>query len=201
MTLPTLDEVRAWIQVPASVLPDDQLRVVVDAEATLIEASCRVAVLPADALDLAVAVTGPTAWSDYSGILPESAVRFVGDEAAVRAATVYEVQGIHASQAGGLYASGVRVVPSQVADAIVAGTPYAVSPLLPRDVTLHGLADGGYAPPLVQSLYRRVAREVAARGVPLGMIGADAEYGPARLSRWDAEVDRLEGPYRVLVFG
>lgn len=53
---------------------------------------------------------------------------------------------------------------------------------------------------LYQALYRRVAREVAARGVPLGMLGADSEYGPARLARWDAEVDRLEGPYRVLAF-
>jgi hypothetical protein len=57
------------------------------------------------------------------------------------------------------------------------------------------------APDLVQALYRRVAREVAARGVPLGMLGADSEYGPQRLSRWDAEVDRLEAPNRRLVFG
>ena len=56
-------------------------------------------------------------------------------------------------------------------------------------------------PDLTQAIYRRVAREVAARGVPLGMLGADSEYGPARLARWDAEVDRLEGPSRRLVFG
>ena len=62
-----------------------------------------------------------------------------------------------------------------------------------------GDVDGPAA--LIQALYRRCGREVAARGVPLGMMGADSEYGPARLSRWDAEVDRLEGPYRVLVFG
>ena len=52
-----------------------------------------------------------------------------------------------------------------------------------------------------QALYRRVGREVAAKGLPLGVMGADSEYGPSRLSRWDAEIDRLEGPSRVVVFG
>ena len=54
---------------------------------------------------------------------------------------------------------------------------------------------------LVQAIYRRVAREVAARGIPLGMLGADAEYGTARLGRWDAEIERLEGPNRRFTFG
>jgi hypothetical protein len=61
--------------------------------------------------------------------------------------------------------------------------------------------DGTLTPDLIQAVYRRVGREVAARGVPLGMLGADSEYGPSRLSRWDSEIDRLEGPNRVVVFG
>lgn len=48
---------------------------------------------------------------------------------------------------------------------------------------------------LHQSFMRRVARHVAARGVPLGLIGLDNEYGASRLVRWDAEVDRLEAPH------
>jgi len=56
-------------------------------------------------------------------------------------------------------------------------------------------------PAHTQALYRRCARHIAARGVPLGMLGADTEYGPARLARWDAEVERLEGPSRKFVFG
>ena len=56
-------------------------------------------------------------------------------------------------------------------------------------------------PDLVQAIYRRVAREVAARGVPLGILGADSEYGPTRLSQFDAEIARLEGPSRKIVFG
>jgi hypothetical protein len=56
-------------------------------------------------------------------------------------------------------------------------------------------------PDLIQAIYRRVGREIAAKGVPLGMLGADAEFGPARLSRWDSEIERLEGPNRKVVFG
>ena len=56
-------------------------------------------------------------------------------------------------------------------------------------------------PDVVQALYRRVARQVAARGIPLGVLGTDAEYGGVYLGRWDAEIARLDGPTRTLVFG
>lgn len=55
---------------------------------------------------------------------------------------------------------------------------------------------------LAQALYRRVAREVSGKQVPLGLVGDTAsEYGPARLATFDAEVERLEGPSRLVVFG
>ena len=54
---------------------------------------------------------------------------------------------------------------------------------------------------LYQSFLRRVARHLATRNVPLGLIGADAEYGAVRLSRWDSEVERLEAPHRETVLG
>lgn len=60
---------------------------------------------------------------------------------------------------------------------------------------------GPYRDDVVQALYRRVARQVAARGVPLGILGSDAEYGGVYLGRWDAEIARLEGPSRALVMG
>ena len=105
MILPTVAEVRAWVQVPASAVSDPQLDLVIAAEADL-------------------------------------------------------------------QAAGARV---------------------PCDYVV--------VPALQQAIYRRVGRHLAARGVPLGLIGADAEYGPTRLARWDAEMERLEGPYRRLVFG
>lgn len=59
-----------------------------------------------------------------------------------------------------------------------------------------------YPAALAQALYRRVGRQVAGRGVPLGLVGDPAsEAGAQRLATFDAEVERLEGPYRMVVFG
>lgn len=54
---------------------------------------------------------------------------------------------------------------------------------------------------LYQVFVRSVARAVAARGVPLGILAADAEYGTVRLSMRDSEITRLGGQYRKRVFG
>jgi hypothetical protein len=55
-----------------------------------------------------------------------------------------------------------------------------------------------YPASLAQALYRRIARELAARGVPLGLLSADGEYGGvARMPGLDVEVNRLEAPYRI----
>jgi hypothetical protein len=47
---------------------------------------------------------------------------------------------------------------------------------------------------------RSVARAVAARGVPLGILAADAEYGTVRLSMRDSEIMRVGGQYRKRTF-
>jgi hypothetical protein len=52
---------------------------------------------------------------------------------------------------------------------------------------------------LAAAFLRRCARHAAAKNIPLGILGADAEYGAVRLSRWESEVDRLEAPYYVPV--
>lgn len=52
---------------------------------------------------------------------------------------------------------------------------------------------------LVQAFLRRVARTLAARGVPLGLT--QGEYGPARLGSFDGEIERLEGFDRGFHFG
>jgi len=55
---------------------------------------------------------------------------------------------------------------------------------------------------LDQALLRRVQREVAARNLPLGMVGLDAtEYGPERLPYFDALVEEHERAYRRVVLG
>jgi hypothetical protein len=55
---------------------------------------------------------------------------------------------------------------------------------------------------LEQALLRRVQREVAARNLPLGMVGLDgAEYGPSALAAYDALVEQHERAYRSQVVG
>lgn len=54
---------------------------------------------------------------------------------------------------------------------------------------------------LYQVFLRSVARAVAARGVPLGILAADAEYGTVRLSMRDSEITRLGGMHRKRAFG
>lgn len=58
-----------------------------------------------------------------------------------------------------------------------------------------------YTPDLYQAVLRRCGRELAARGIPLGVTSGESEYGPARLATFDAEVERLEGPLRIVVTG
>jgi hypothetical protein len=52
---------------------------------------------------------------------------------------------------------------------------------------------------LEQALLRRVQREVAARNLPLGMVGLEAEYGPQSLATYDALVEQHERQYRNVV--
>ena len=57
-----------------------------------------------------------------------------------------------------------------------------------------------YPPALGLAFLRRCQREVAARNIPLGMVGLDAaEYGPTRLPYLDAVVEEHERPWRIQV--
>ncbi|MFT4189847.1 MAG: hypothetical protein QM621_14880 [Aeromicrobium sp.] len=56
-----------------------------------------------------------------------------------------------------------------------------------------------YAPPLAEALLRRVSRNLAMRGLPLGVMSD--EMGSTRVGGNDPEVRRLEGPYRKRVCG
>ena len=63
-------------------------------------------------------------------------------------------------------------------------------------------SDSEGAAALDQALLRRVQREVAARNLPLGMVGLDgAEYGPSALAAYDALVEQHERAYRAQVLG
>lgn len=58
---------------------------------------------------------------------------------------------------------------------------------------------GAYPESLAQALFRRIQREVAARNLPLGMVGLEAEYGPASIPAYDALVVHHEAPWRKQV--
>jgi hypothetical protein len=59
--------------------------------------------------------------------------------------------------------------------------------------------DPDYPDALAQAYLRRVQREIAARNLPLGMVGLEAEYGPQRLPYLDALVEEHERAYRRVV--
>jgi hypothetical protein len=58
-----------------------------------------------------------------------------------------------------------------------------------------------WADPLTQAIYRRVGREVAAMSLPLGVLDSGTEYGGGSLPKFDAEIERLERPFRLTVLG
>jgi hypothetical protein len=51
-----------------------------------------------------------------------------------------------------------------------------------------------------QALLRRCARQMAARGIPLG-VSSDSEHGSSSLPAFDGEISRIEGPYRLMAAG
>ncbi len=57
-----------------------------------------------------------------------------------------------------------------------------------------------YPDDLAQALKRRVRRNLAMRGIPLGVM-ADAEGGGVRVGSNDPEIRRLEAPFRKVLKG
>lgn len=53
---------------------------------------------------------------------------------------------------------------------------------------------------LVEAVVLRTARYLARRESPTGVIGV-GEFGPVRIAAVDRDIEDLEGPYRVVVFG
>lgn len=58
-----------------------------------------------------------------------------------------------------------------------------------------------YPAGLSEALKRRVARNLALRGIPLAVLQGDAESGSTVLPGRDPEIRRLEAPYRRLKVG
>lgn len=57
-----------------------------------------------------------------------------------------------------------------------------------------------YPDALGQAFLRRVQRQVAAKNLPLGLVGTEAaEFAPTRIPFLDSIVESLERPYRTQV--
>ena len=61
--------------------------------------------------------------------------------------------------------------------------------------------DAAWPASLAQALKRRVARNLALRGLPIAVLQGDAEGGSTVLPGSDPEVRRFEAPHRKLSFG
>jgi hypothetical protein len=53
---------------------------------------------------------------------------------------------------------------------------------------------------LREAMFRRVARNLATRGLPLG-IQPGVDGNAIRIGAWNAEAERLEAPFRKVVIG
>jgi hypothetical protein len=71
---------------------------------------------------------------------------------------------------------------------------------LPEDPDPITGGEATYPAALSRAALRRCQRQIAARSLPLGILGADStEFGPITLRAWDAEIVRLEASYRRVV--
>ena len=70
---------------------------------------------------------------------------------------------------------------------------------LPDDPDENG-DEASYPDALSRAVLRRCQREIAAKALPLGIVGGEStEFGPLLLRSWDAEISRLEASYRQVV--
>jgi hypothetical protein len=61
--------------------------------------------------------------------------------------------------------------------------------------------DADWPADLAQALKRRVARNLAMRGIPLAVLQGDADFGALSPPMQDIEIRRLESPLRRLPIG
>lgn len=185
---PTLQQVRAWVAVPATAISDVDLQQILDGELAIQARICRIPSNPGpvdvtvDGLGVTIAVTGGTpgvlyriAWGDtYS------------DEVTLD-------DGGNGTVAHDYADPGTFRVVAFNSTANAVGT-YVVE--VPGD----GPVALDYPDALSRAVLRRCQRQIAAKNLPLGVIGQDgAEFGPLTVPSWDAEIRRLEASYRIPV--
>lgn len=190
-TIPDLDTVRGYVRVPASSLSDEDLERM--RLACLADQAARCMWFGALGAAITLAVDDMTATlAVHSGLPGRGYVVNWGDGTAPVTAT--------ADDAGA--ASVAYVYPRVgdwaiwVRDAATGDTLGAVTVTVPGQ---SAAVDVSFPDALAQALLRRVQREIAARNLPLGMVGLEAEYGPANIPAFDALIEHHEHAFRRVV--
>lgn len=190
MPVPTLEQVRAYVRVPATTLSDDDLERM---RATCLAdqaARCTWSADPHATARAVLTVDDMTAGLVVTGGAPGAYVRVHWGDGAT---AVLDLDEDGAGATGHAYADpgeyGVLV------------TDASGLPVGSADVTVPGagVAPASYPVALAQALLRRVQREIAGRNLPLGMVGLESEYGPQSIPAFDALVEHHEHAYRRVV--
>lgn len=142
-------------------------------------------------------------WGRYRAeYIPATAGRYVA-----RAATLTHGAADFAAYITGVTAAGAMPVLADVlnylgwtvdSDTNEAATALATELSAQRDVSR---VPAVYPDSLRGALYRRVARNLALKGIPLAVLRGDSESGDTVLPGSDPEVRRLERPHRKLILG
>lgn len=190
--VPTLAEVRAWVNVPATSVSDPDLQAILDAELAIQARLCRVpaddpvgpASLVIDGFEGTVTVVAGPPGRTYRILWGDGTDDVVLD--ANGDATV-----VHTYTYAGNYPAAVYDVDLD---------RYLVNGIVPVPSNTVLPAQGVYPSALARACLRRCQRQVAARNVPLGVLGVESDgFGPLNLPAWDAEIARLEASYKIPV--
>lgn len=191
---PTLAQVRAWVAVPATAISDEDLQQILDGELAIQARTCRVPE-SGDPGPVTVVVDEYTVTVTVEGGIPGEHYRFSwgdGQNGDANLDDNGDVTGSHTYDLPGTFTTSVTDDHGQ--------TVY-------YGITIPGSGSGGSVTPsglypaaLSRACLRRCQRQIAAKNLPLGVIGQDgAEFGPLTVPSWDAEIRRLEASYRIPV--
>lgn len=191
--VPTLTEVRAWVNVPATSVSDADLSQILAAELAIQAGLCRVPPMPNPGPVTFTVVGYDATISVVGGIVGTSYHVSWGDGATTDVA----LDDTGAGTASHTYVDDPGQYPGSVTNTTTGATTFYVV-TVPGDGSVN--PDYDYPDALSRACLRRCQRQVAARNVPLGVLGVESDgFGPINLPSWDAEIARLEASYRIPV--
>jgi len=192
--IPTVDDVRAWLNVSTNAVPDADLSEILVGELAIQTRLLRVPTDP-DPGPVVATLDDMTATLAVDGGIPGAAYMIVWGDAATDNVTVADDGTASVSHT---YAGPGTYMSVLYDDAMHALAYYSYT--VPGGSGDTVAPEAMYPEALARALLRRCQRNVAARSVPLGAFGLEgSEFGPVTLPAWDAEISRLEASYLIPV--